>query len=525
MSEVKDQKRIYSAEERVQLVETFKKCGLNKREFCVNNKIAYTTFTAWVQAYDHGGPQALLAPARTLRAKPKGDKRGRKGITPALRNEIRWAKLENPGFGARKLSGFLARFRGIKTAPNTVQKQLKADNMVLAPPEPRRRSVRQKKIRRFERATPMQLWQSDITSMVLTRNHVRVYLTVFIDDCSRYIVAWNLQLRQTNGLVMDALLRGIDRFGAPQEVLTDQGSQYFSWRGKSEFERLLRKTGIKHVVARSHHPETLGKCERFWETVKKEFWERLKPQDLDDARTRLGHYVNFYNHFRPHQSLGNMVPADRFFGVENEIRAALERTFSENELRLALDERPRLPVFLVGQIGNKSIALHGEEGKLVLDMKDERKEFTFGKFGHRRIEDASERAKTEREEGPQVQGAASGPAGENAVDEGERGAEEAGSRDGYGDDGVLAGQDHEDGSGQATPDSSNPRLAAVAEGDLGYAGRTAGATEREGKNDEPERRSESTEEENRGARGASEDAGCVDPDPQADAGDLPGEEE
>ena len=106
----------------------------------------------------------------------------------------------------------------------------------------------------------MDLWQSDITSYVLRRQGRRVYLTVFLDDRSRYIVAWNLMTRQTSALVCDALLDGITRFGKPNEVLTDQGRQYFAWRGKSAFQKLLEREGIRHVVSRAHHPETLGKC-------------------------------------------------------------------------------------------------------------------------------------------------------------------------------------------------------------------------------------------------------------------------
>ena len=81
---------------------------------------------------------------------------------------------------------------------------------------------------------------------------------------------------------------GIERFGKPEEVLSDQGRQYFAWRGKSDFQRLLVREGIQHVVSRTHHPETLGKCERLWETVGVELWQRVQPQDLGEARERLG---------------------------------------------------------------------------------------------------------------------------------------------------------------------------------------------------------------------------------------------
>jgi hypothetical protein len=44
---------------------------------------------------------------------------------------------------------------------------------------------------------------------------------------------------------MEALLEGVQRFGKPEEVLTDQGRQYFTWRGKGEFQKLLDREGIQ----------------------------------------------------------------------------------------------------------------------------------------------------------------------------------------------------------------------------------------------------------------------------------------
>lgn len=525
MSDTKPPKKIYTPEDRKRLVEEFKSSGVTKFEFCKRaGGPPYTTFLMWLQAYERGGPDALDEPTKFLPAKAPIAKRGRKGISNALKAEIKKVKIENPNSGARQLSGFLARLRGVKVSPNTIQKTLKKENMALVV-EKRRRSVRQKKVRRFERASAMQLWQSDITSMVLTRHKVRVYLTVFMDDFSRYIVAWNLQLQQKSEFVMDTLLRGIDRFGAPEEVLTDQGRQYFAWRGRSQFEVLLRKFGIKHVVARSHHPQTVGKCERFWDTVKREFWEKLKPQDLTGAQERFSHFVNYYNHFRPHQSLDNMTPADRFFGVESELKKALERTYSENELRLALDEPPRTPVFLIGQIGDQPIALHGEKGKLVISTRQIQKEIAFDKFGHRGSEEGNKGEKAIGTAGQAIQSTAAGDSGEITLASSDGGAEEGGTRTGPGGDGLLDGAHIESGSGEEARNAADPALAAVAAGGLGYASGTASTTEREGPTDESERRPEGAEEENRGAREAGENAGSVGADPQADAGDLRGEEE
>lgn len=139
-------------------------------------------------------------------------------------------------------------------------------------------------------------------------------------------------------------------------------------------------------VARSHHPQTVGKCERFWKTVGKEFWDRANPRDLDEARERFSHFINHYNHFRPHQGLDGMIPADRFFKLEDEVRYQIENTLKENELRLAINQAPKKPVFLVGQIGEQKISMHGEEGKLVVNSPCGLKQMlNYDELGHKEL--------------------------------------------------------------------------------------------------------------------------------------------
>jgi len=285
-----------------------------------------------------------------------------------MREEITDVQKKHPDFGLRKVRDFMARFNGIRVSVGSVRTTRQERGLNT----PRTRKKRRKIMppRRFERARAGDLWQSDITSFLLTRHSQRVYLTVFLDDYSRYIVSWGLYLHQKQDIVIETLLSGIERFGKPKEVLTDQGRQYFAWRGKSDFQKLLIREGIEHAIARTHHPQTVGKTERFWATVGEEFWERTQPQDLTEAKERFGHFVAHYNHFRPHQGIDGMVPADRFFGVENQVRQALENAMSRNELHLALGEKPRKPVFLVGQIGDQQVSLHGERGRLIFQTQD-----------------------------------------------------------------------------------------------------------------------------------------------------------
>ena len=109
-----------------------------------------------------------------------------------------------------------------------------------------------------------------------------------------------------------------------QEILTDNGTQYVTWRGKSQFTKELEKRGIKQIVATPQRPQTLGKIERFWGTLWRECVESAVFLDLDDARRRIGLFIDHYNFQRPHSGIDGLVPADRFFQAAPEVLATLK---------------------------------------------------------------------------------------------------------------------------------------------------------------------------------------------------------
>lgn len=354
--------RARSADERRAAVEAFERAGVPVADFARTFGVSPYTLRVWLTRYRAGGPKAL-EPRR------RGRKRGGHNLIPRLprvvHDEIVRTKQRFPDFGLKKVRDFLSRFHAVKVSTGTVARTLDSAGVDRAAPA-RKRPKKKPIVRRFERARPGELWQSDITSFLLTRHSTRVYLTVFLDDFSRFVVGFSLATHQRQELVTEALMDAISRFGKPKEVLTDQGRQYFAWRGKSDFQKLLVREGIEHVVSRTHHPETLGKCERLWETVNREFWERVRPQDVSDARERLAHWIAHYNFFRPHQGIDGLVPADRFFGAQEALRKTHELRLSKRELDAALEEAPRRGVYLFGQIGDEQVALSGERGELVV---------------------------------------------------------------------------------------------------------------------------------------------------------------
>ena len=358
-------RRSYGPDEKRRAVEALEKSGLTVDRFARTWGVSPKSLSRWVAQVRRGGPKALEGkkPGR-----PKGSGKGSK-LPVVVQGEILRTKLRFPDFGRRKLVQWLARFRGMRASEGSVGRVL-AERGVPEAPRPKRKRAKRQPPRRFERARPGELWQTDITSYVLRRHHLRVYLTVFLDDYSRYVVGWALEAHQKSELVTTPLLEAIGRYGKPREVLSDQGRQYFAWRGKSAFQKLLAREGIAHVVARTHHPQTLGKCERLWSTVGTELWDRAHPEDLSEARERLGHFFAHYNFFRPHQGIEGLVPADRFFGAESALRTTLEAQLAADELGAALGEPPRRSVYLFGQIGDRQVSLHGERGRLVVHTGD-----------------------------------------------------------------------------------------------------------------------------------------------------------
>ncbi|MCI0670978.1 MAG: DDE-type integrase/transposase/recombinase, partial [Myxococcaceae bacterium] len=217
-------------------VEAFARSGRTQAEFAALWGISAHTLAAWTRRYAEQG-------AKGLEPRPQGGPGRPRTIPEGVREEIAQTKRRYPSFGLRKVRDWLLRFRGVRVSAGTVRSALVERGLTGAPEAPRPRRRRQLKVRRFERARPMQLWQSDITIYVLARHSVRVYLVVFLDDRSRYVVSWSLCTHAKTEMVQECLLDGIARFGKPEEVLTDQGPQYYSWRGRSAFRKLLEREG------------------------------------------------------------------------------------------------------------------------------------------------------------------------------------------------------------------------------------------------------------------------------------------
>jgi hypothetical protein len=92
--------------------------------------------------------------------------------------------------------------------------------------------------------------------------------------------------------------------------------------------------------------------------------------DLGDARTRIGHFLGYYNFQRTHTGIGGLVPADRFFGAAPEMLRTLKERVAANALEIARDGAPKTPFYLAGNVGGRSFSVHAEGERLLLRRAD-----------------------------------------------------------------------------------------------------------------------------------------------------------
>jgi transposase InsO family protein len=350
-------------QQRLLLLDTWQRSGLPAADFADLVGISKYTLYTWKKKFDAQGPAALMD-------QPRGGPRGSR-LPDLTKRTILMLKAANPTWGCQRISDMLLRGPALPASASAVAAVLHEAGYqleeVATRPHP-------DKVRRFERAAANQLWQTDLFTFVLKRQNRRVYLVAFMDDHSRFLVGYGLHASQSSALVLEVLRAALTSYGTPQEILTDNGSQYVTWRGKSAFSKELDKRGIRQVVAAPRRPQTLGKIERFWGTLWRECLESAVFLDLGDAQRRIGLFIDHYNFQRPHQGIDGLVPADRFFGAAQEVRRTLQARVAANALELARHGLPKEPFYLTGQVGGQGFSVHAEGQRVILTAAQGRRE-------------------------------------------------------------------------------------------------------------------------------------------------------
>ena len=348
----------YPPELRLKAVRLRLEEGFSLADVCQEMGMAVSCLSRWVRLYQQFG-EVGLQPAAGGHRKPR--------LPEPITRKIVELKEQHPAFGVKRISQLLRRWFFLPASAETVRQHLHQANLMAPAPTVRRRNITRPRF--FERATPNQMWQSDIFTFRLGGRYA--YLIAFLDDYSRFLVGADLFRSPTAQSVIEVYRVAAGEFSPPKEMLTDNGRQYTSWRGTSRFEAELKKDRVAHFKSRPHHPMTLGKIERFWESIWQEFLSRAQFDSFDSARERIKIWIKYYNHKRPHQGIDGLCPADRFFEIQSALRKTIEAGIQENLLELALRGKPQAPFYMVGRMDGQSVVLRAEKGKLKLSVSDE----------------------------------------------------------------------------------------------------------------------------------------------------------
>ncbi|MFN0254979.1 integrase core domain-containing protein [Pedobacter ureilyticus] len=146
----------------------------------------------------------------------------------------------------------------------------------------------------------------------------KLYLLCVIDDYSR--LAWAEVMEDITALTtMFTAMRCMQMLKQEfkilfEEIIADNGPEFGPSISENKqnhpFERMLMETGIKRRYTRPYRPQTNGKVERFWRTLKEDLIEDTDFDSLQELQDELLKYIVYYNWERPHQGIDGKKPIE-----------------------------------------------------------------------------------------------------------------------------------------------------------------------------------------------------------------------
>lgn len=251
-------------------------------------------------------------------------KRGRKAkeTEPEKRQAIRGIALADSEYGHKKIWALMNYRYDIEVTKYETYRVMKEEGLLLSVNHTRdlREQMEVRKQYLHKPKGINQLWQVDFTEFQIP-GYGTYYSTNVLDYYSRYVLACLIQASHTAEDLIDALdmakrealsMLGEDCFSEEVLLVSDQGPAMKS----KKFKKYIDYSIFKHVLARGHHPQTIGMLERFNQSQKYERIYRREYTDPIDAEVDLENYRIKYNTYRPHEALGYDVPA-KYYKLEN----------------------------------------------------------------------------------------------------------------------------------------------------------------------------------------------------------------
>ncbi|MGJ8752446.1 MULTISPECIES: IS3 family transposase [pseudomallei group] len=229
--------------------------------------------------------------------------------------------MEFPFAGARMLARLLRRegYEVGRRRVRTLMKRMGVEALYCKPNTSRRNA--QHKIwpyllRGMKIARANQAWALDTTYIPMARGFV--YLTAVVDWSSRKVLSHRVAITLEAVHAVEALEEAFARYGQPDIVNTDQGSQFTA----NAFTEAVLGRGIRLSMDGKGSWRDNVFVERVWRSIKYEEVYLKAYESVSHARRSIGEYINLYNRKRPHSSLADRTPDEAYFATLPAIKSA-----------------------------------------------------------------------------------------------------------------------------------------------------------------------------------------------------------
>jgi putative transposase len=232
----------------------------------------------------------------------------------ALMRRIDRLHLEHPYAGSRMLRDLL-RLQGVEVGRRhvcTLMRRMGIQALYRKPSTSRKHPqhpVFPYALRNLAIERANQVWALDITYIPMARGWV--YLVAVLDWASRRVLAHRVSITMEADFCVEALREAAARWGSPEIVNTDQGSQFSG----AEFVAEVARIGARQSMDGKGCWRDNVFVERLWRSVKYEEVYLKAYDSVSAARQGLAVYIDFYNSRRPHQSHDGRTPDMIYFGT------------------------------------------------------------------------------------------------------------------------------------------------------------------------------------------------------------------
>ena len=319
-----------SASEKLELIRLVEGSSLPVRRTLAEIGLPRSTFYTWYKRYLDGGLDALED--RKPRARALWNR-----ISDRMRAKVIETALVHTELSPRELACRMTDRAGEFLSESSVYRILKAADLIESPAY-----ILLQAADRFQHPTRRrnELWQTDFTYLPVV-GWGWYYLSTVLDDYSRKILAWKLGATMrvedvTETLDLARAATGVDRVRVEHRprLLSDNGPCYVA----KDLAAYLKEHELGHTRGRPYHPMTQGKIERYHRSMKNvvRLENHYSPWELERA---LARFVDYYNHERVHEAIGNVTPDDMYHGRQ---RAILSRREKIKRLTLARRKKENL---------------------------------------------------------------------------------------------------------------------------------------------------------------------------------------